>query len=84
MFTKVSFFKGDFVLFYRGKRLSEKQYGKLCEAEKAYAFSNDKDMFIDASEKSSGLARYINDSFDKPNCVAKIYRCKNGLPHVMF
>ena len=23
LFTKVSFFKGDFLLFYRGKRLSE-------------------------------------------------------------
>ena len=41
-------------------------------------------MFIELSEKSSGLARYINDSFNKPNCVAKIYRCKNGLPHVML
>ena len=82
LFAQKSFFKGDFVLFYRGQRLTAEEYEAVID--KSYLFSNDTDLFIDASDTNSGLARYMNDSLKDPNCVASIYRCKEKLPHVMF
>ena len=37
-----------------------------------------------SQKKTSSLVPYINDSFDKPNCVAKIFSLKDGMPHVML
>ena len=37
-------------------------------------FTDMKSMYIDASDESSGLARYMNDCAKNPNAKAVIYR----------
>ena len=78
LFAKQSFVKGDFIVFYRGVRLTETQYlNKLRESEVAneYIFTDVKNgLFIDATDvalDSTGVARYANDEHKKPNIKAK-------------
>ena len=82
LFTCKKFEAGQFLLFYRGKRLTKSEYESLTDL--TYAFTNRKDLFIDAKHDRLCLARFINDSETQPNCYAKIYRDSMHQPHVMF
>ena len=82
LFTCRNFEAGQFLLFYRGKRLTKSEYESLTDL--TYAFTNRKDLFIDAKHDTLCLARFINDSETQPNCYAKIYRDSMHQPHVMF
>ena len=82
LFTTKDFEAGQFLLFYRGERLSKREYDDLTDL--SYAFTNRKDLCVNAEQDKTCLARFINDSEDNPNCYAKIYRDQNRNPHVMF
>ena len=91
LFAKTSFQKGDFVVFYRGTRLTREQYfEKINEKEIAneYIFTDDKnDLYIDATDvalETTGIARYANDDHRKPNMKAKKYIAVDGSKHVQF
>ena len=91
LFAKESFVKGDFIVFYRGVRLTETQYlNKLRESEVAneYIITDVKNvLFIDATDvalDSTGVARYANDEHKKPNMKAKTYIANDGSRHVQL
>ena len=86
-----SFVKGDFIVFYRGVRLTETQYlNKLRESEvaKAYIFTDVKNgLFIDVTDialDSTGVARYANDEHKKPNMKAKTYIANDRSRHAQL
>ena len=91
LFAKESFVKGDFIVFYRGVRLTETQYlNKLRESEVAneYIFTDVKNgLFIDATDvalDSTGVASYANDEHKKPNMKAKTYIAIDESRHVQL
>ena len=77
LFAKTSFQRGDFVVVYRGTRLTrEKNFEKLNEKEIAneHIFTYDKnDLYIDSTDVAleTGIARYANDDHRKPKMKAK-------------
>ena len=76
LFVRQDVNKGDFLLFYRGNRLDKESYRKISQDEdNSYVFVNEKhNLYIDAKDPNSGLARFINDcSNEKPNCDPKLY-----------
>ena len=91
LFAKESFQKGDFVLFYRGTRLTRDEYfEKLNESELAneYIFTDERnDLYIDATDvalTTRGIARYANDECRRPNLKAKSYVSRDGMLHIQL
>ena len=79
------FLKIDFLLFYRGKRLTKEEYFETMKEnrnEYVFAIPTEK-IFIDGSDERSGLARFINDCGDgKPNSKIKLHTDKKGERHI--
>ena len=88
LFAKNNFEENDFLLFYRGDRLYLQKYNEMKDkALNDYIFVDiDNKLYIDATDKDSGLARYINDcgNLKKPNARVKPYKDKNGKPHIQI
>ena len=85
LFSRRKFEKNDFLLFYRGEKISSKRYDELIRNGKnEYVFANlTHKLYIDATEETSGLARFINDcGDDKPNAKAKVHTDVNGQRHI--
>ena len=79
LFAKTDFLKNDFLLFYRGKRLTKEEYFETMKEDRneyVFAITTEK-IFIDGSDERSGLARFINDCGDgKPNSKTKLHTDK--------
>ena len=87
LFAKIPFVRQDFLLFYRGEKITAYEYTKLCEEGKnEYAFAlQDHNLYIDAADESSGLARYINDcGEERPNARPKVWHDGKGNHHIMI
>ena len=87
LFAKIPFVRQDFLLFYRGEKITSYEYTKLCEEGKnEYAFAlQDHNLYIDAADESSGLARYINDcGEERPNARPKVWNDGKGNHHIMI
>jgi uncharacterized protein len=69
LFAAASFKKGEFVIEYVGKKLTEKEFEAA--GYKKYFFEIDKNWTIDGSSREN-IARYINHSC-RPNCEVRIY-----------
>ena len=89
LFTKEKCVPGQFLMFYRGKRLRQSEYADLYNSERnEYVFvikdGAKENTYIDATDEQSGLARYINDcGFLKPNCEPRLHTfVKDGLKFV--
>ena len=85
LFSRRKFEKNDFLLFYRGEKISSKRYDELIRNGKnEYVFANlTHKLYIDATEETSGLARFINDcGDDKPNAKARVHTDVNGQRHI--
>ena len=63
LFAKTDFLKNDFLLFYRGKRLTKEGYFETMKEDRnEYVFAiTTENIFMDGSDERSGLARFIND-----------------------
>jgi uncharacterized protein len=69
LFAVYFFKKGEFVIEYTGKVLTEKEFE--ASGYKKYFFEIDKHRTIDGSGREN-IARYINHSC-RPNCEVRIY-----------
>ncbi|XP_058626759.1 histone-lysine N-methyltransferase set-1-like [Onychostoma macrolepis] len=88
VFTKQVIWKGDFVLEYHGKLLTQEQgdvRGKQYkESSKVFLFDfqwRGQMCCMDAPEEDGSLGRLVNDDHKKPNCKFKIIAVNNH-PHL--
>ena len=69
LFAVDNFKKGEFVIEYTGKMLTEREFE--ASGYKKYFFEIDKHRTVDGSSREN-IARYINHSC-RPNCEVRIY-----------
>ncbi|XP_073667997.1 uncharacterized protein [Paramisgurnus dabryanus] len=87
VFTKEFIWKGDFVVEYNGKLLTQEQgdlKGKQCAESRVFLFDFEwrgQMWCMDASEEDGRLGRLVNDDHRKPNCKMKVIAVNNR-PHL--
>ncbi|XP_067307424.1 uncharacterized protein [Pseudorasbora parva] len=88
VFATELIFKGDFVVEYRGKLLSQQQAElqtiEYNESAKVFLFDfqwKSKTWCIDACDEDSSLGRLVNDEHRRPNCKMKTIKV-NEKPHL--
>ncbi|XP_070401390.1 N-lysine methyltransferase KMT5A-like isoform X1 [Nothobranchius furzeri] len=89
IFAKGSFCQGDFVVEYRGDRITEaeserrqKLYHPSCAGFFFFVFKwHGKTCCIDASREDGSFGRLVNDEHRHPNCRMKKVNV-NGSPHL--
>ena len=63
LFTKISRKKNEFICFYQGEKLNQKQFSKKYKKKSPlYAFQVSKDYYIDAEKTTKTYGRYVNSS----------------------
>ncbi|XP_029943204.1 uncharacterized protein LOC115385360 isoform X2 [Salarias fasciatus] len=87
VFASKPFSKGDFIVEYRGKLLSQDSLSVIetySETQAAYLFDfqwNGKMWCLDASLEDHSLGRLVNDEHKNPNCKMRTVQV-DGIPHL--